>query len=235
VIPIVYLIYSQVQVYISVINPHDYDEVLKQWDYAIFGVNPTEWISVIASPILTEYLQICYYLFFWIPIVLGIELHKRKDSARFDEFVRMVMFSFYLSYICYLAMPAIGPRFSVHEFNSIATELPGLFFTDSIRNFVNQGGGITDPTIAAAIQVNRDCMPSGHTWITLVTMILAFKYKSKFKYPLLVIGSSLIFATIYLRYHYVVDVLAGSLLAVFSVWVEPKIRNLFIKLGFKNA
>ncbi len=235
VVPIVYLIYSQVQVYIGVINPHDYDEILKQWDFAIFGVNPTEWISQIANPILTEYLQICYYLFFWIPIVLGVELHRRKDSANFDELVRIVMFSFFFSYICYLAMPAIGPRFSVHDFNTISSELPGLFFTESIRNFVNQGGGITDPTVSAAIQVNRDCMPSGHTWVTLVTMILAFKYNSKLRYVLLVVGSSLIFATIYLRYHYVVDVMAGISLALLSVWIEPKIRNYFYRKGFTNA
>ncbi len=235
VVPIVYLIYSQVQVYIPVINPHDYDTILKNWDFALFGVNPTEWIYRISHPIITEYLQICYYFFFWMPLVLGIELHRRKDSENFNELIRLVMFSFYLSYICYFAMPAIGPRFSVHDFASISNELPGLLFTESIRNFVNQGGGITDPNLAAVLQVNRDCMPSGHTWITLVTIILSFRYNSKFRYALLVVGSSLIFSTIYLRYHYVVDVLAGISLALFSLWIEPKIKNFFFKKGFQNA
>jgi len=49
-VPIVFAIYSQVQVYIPFLNPYMYDEVLAQWDKAIFSVNPTEWIYQFSNP-----------------------------------------------------------------------------------------------------------------------------------------------------------------------------------------
>jgi membrane-associated phospholipid phosphatase len=35
----------------------------------------------------------------------------------------------------------------------------------------------------------------------------------------------LIFSTVYLRYHYAVDVFAGILLAFIVLWLEPKFRK----------
>jgi membrane-associated phospholipid phosphatase len=39
------------------------------------------------------------------------------------------------------------------------------------------------------------------------------------------LGSLLIFATVYLRYHYVVDLIGGFLFAVFSLWSGKIIFN----------
>jgi membrane-associated phospholipid phosphatase len=79
-------------------------------------------------------------------------------------------------------------------------------------------------------------MPSGHTMITLVNLYLVLKNKSYFRIPIFIIAMSLIFATIYLRYHYVVDVLAGVAFAIISVKLEPIVREYFKnKFGFKSA
>lgn len=235
VVPIIYLCYMQVQNYIAIINPHLYDEILIQWDRAIFGTDPTVWIFSISNPILTEYLQICYFLFFFLPIIHGIELYKKNEFDKLDRLLRTISFGFFFSYFLYLCMPAIGPRFFLHDFHNMNVELPGLFLTNIMRDFINLGGGIQAGTLDPIAVVNRDCMPSGHTMMTLINIYLLFRNNSVQKWVQLVIGLSLIFSTIYLRYHYVVDILAGAFFAFLAIYLEQKIRKYFQKLGFKNA
>ncbi|HRP02632.1 MAG TPA: phosphatase PAP2 family protein [Candidatus Kapabacteria bacterium] len=221
IVPIVFSIYTQVQVYIPFVNPSMFDAVLANWDRIIFGINPTDWIYQFANPYLTEWLQFAYMTYYIIPIILGVELIMSRRENDFDYLIRNVVLAFYLSYIAYLFMPAIGPRFTLHDFAILNIELPGVFATDFFRNIVNAGGGAPAGIANPAQFVNRDCMPSGHTWITIVNMYIAFKLSSKYRYLILLFGVSLIIATIYLRYHYVVDLLAGAVLAVCSLKVEP--------------
>lgn len=232
IIPIVFFIYSNIHLYIPLINPHDYDKLLIQWDYSIFGAHPTEWLAQFATPWLTEYLQFSYMMFYVIPFVLGIEFTLREKDDKFFEFARIVIFGFFVSYLLYFFMPAIGPRFLLHDFGSLNTELPGLFLTNWFRELVNAGGGVFPNTFNPAEIVNRDCMPSGHTMMTFISMLLAFRFNSKFKWIVLVVGLSLIFATVYLRYHYVVDVFAGIVFALITLWVEPKVEKLLKNNGF---
>jgi membrane-associated phospholipid phosphatase len=239
VIPLVLFLFDQVQNYIKVINPHDYDDILIKWDYAIFGLNPTEWIYQFANPVLTELLQISYASYFIMPIILGLELHFRKDEE-FNKFAGYLLFGYYFSYLLYLIMPAIGPRFVLHDFESINIELPGLFLTEYIRYIINSGENIPIEILKEisdlnpAFFVNRDCMPSGHTLVTTINMICAFKFKSKFKWVFLVLTILLIISTVYLRYHYVVDIIAGLILVVLIFLFEPYIRKALNSAGFIN-
>jgi len=56
--------------------------------------------------------------------------------------------------------------------------------------------------------------PSGHTAIALTVLILSYKYARNIFRVLLVPVALLIFATVYCRYHYVVDVMGGMVLTV---------------------
>lgn len=234
IVPLIFIIYTQVQYYIRIINPHFYDEILAQWDYAIFGVNPTEFLHQFSFPLLTEWLQISYLMYIFMPLMQGIELHYKKRDDRFKEFAAILLFGYYISYLLYFIMPAIGPRFLIHDYYSINKELPGLFFTDYIRYFIDSHATIFPDTAITAETINRDCMPSGHTLITLLNMTMAFRYKSYFRWFFLIVGTSLIFSTVYLRYHYVVDVFAGIICYLSVLFLEPKVRNWLEKIGFKN-
>jgi membrane-associated phospholipid phosphatase len=163
--------------------------------------------------------------------MLGVEFTVREDD-KFFEFARMLIFGFFVSYLLYFFMPAIGPRFTVHEFGSLNTELPGLWLTNTFRDMVNAGGGVFPGTENPAEIINRDCMPSGHTMMTFITIVIAFQFKSKYKWFVLIIGSSLIFSTVYLRYHYVVDVIAGVFFALLTLWMEPRIEKFLRNKGF---
>lgn len=221
----VYFIYNQTNTYITLINPNLYDELFIKIDHAICGDNPTHLTLQFANPYLTEFLQFCYMTFFFMPIIHGIELHIRRKDTEFDLLLRNILFGFYLSYLLYFFLPAIGPRFVLHDFSTLSNELPGVFLTEFFRSVVNTGGGIINPAIPPEVQVHRDCMPSGHTMMTLINIYLAFKFRSKLRYVFLIIGSGLIFATVYLRYHYVIDVIAGAVFFYVSLKLEKSVSK----------
>lgn len=229
IVPPAYVLYAGVKPIIDKLHSSDMDNYLIKIDRFIFGTDPTKYLAEFTDPILTEYLQICYFLFFLLPLLHGIEYLINNKTQPFLYLARNIIFAFLFSYLLYFFIPAIGPRFTLHNFELLSQEIPGLFFTEYIRDFINYGGGITNPNVDASLQVNRDCMPSGHTMMTLINIILAFRFGSKFKYIFLIIGASLVFSTVYLRYHYVIDVFAGVIFALISIKLEKNINKLISK------
>lgn len=76
-------------------------------------------------------------------------------------------------------------------------------------------------------------MASGHTMMSLLAVMLSFKLNSKLKWFMLISALSIIISTIYLRYHYTVDIIAGTILAVFVFIMIPLLNKFWIKKGIK--
>ncbi len=211
----------------------DYDDVLIAIDRWMFGVNPTEWLMRLANPPLTEILQIAYTLFYFLFIVVGYELYRRHNLDLFRYFVFIGTYGFFLSYIGYFFLPAVGPRFTLHDFSALDRDLPGLFLTPYLRWFVNAGESIPMgvPNEVSIAGTQRDVFPSGHTMMTLVLMYLSSRYKLKCRSFMYVTGTLLIVATVYQRYHYVIDLLAGTIFMLLCVSTAPRLSE-YIKRHF---
>jgi membrane-associated phospholipid phosphatase len=210
---------------IKPIRQQDYDQLFIQIDRWIFGTNPTHFLYQFSHPLITEILQIVYGMFYLLPIILGLSLLRRNRYLAMDYAVFSIVYGFYLSYLGYFSLPGIGPRFTLHNFDTINEVLPGIFLTNFLREFVNLGESIPYGTVNPAEVVQRDIFPSGHTMITLIIMYLSVRLKSRSKYFLLPIGTLLIIATVYLWYHYVIDLIAGLLFMILSVWSGRYIFN----------
>jgi membrane-associated phospholipid phosphatase len=221
---IILLIFKEIYRMVHPIHPTDYDQLLIAIDHWMFGVNPTQWIGQFAHPLLTEILQIAYFSYYILFMILGVELYRRYATQDFDKAAFMIVYGFYLSYLGYFALPGVGPRFTLHDFSSLETDLPGLWLTPLLRSIINAGESIPQSHADAINLVQRDVFPSGHTQLTIIVMALGFRYGIKARWLLLTLGSLLIVSTIYLRYHYVVDLLAGAVLAWFTLWTGDKLE-----------
>jgi len=232
--PIAYGIFVYTHYIVPAVNPNDIDTILIAIDKWLFwGNNPLDFLYVISSPLLTEILQICYTSFFILPLFVGGELSIKGRYVDILGFARIMIFGFFLSFLLYFPFPAIGPRFTIYDFANLSNELPGLLLTEPFRLFVNTGGGIPLGHHSPAEVVNRDCFPSGHTMMTVMLIFLAFKLRVKIRYFIAIIGFGLIFGTIYLRYHYVIDVFAGIFFAFIALKIEPKIELWLLKIRQK--
>ena len=231
ILPVGYMLYSQIHNYIPLINPNNFDTILATWDYALFGVNPTEWIYRFAHPILTEYFQIWYNFFQLLLIVPAVSLYRQNRMPEFRIYSMTILFAFYFSYLCYFAMPAIGPRFEVHDFYAIDRELPGLFITEPFRDLINAGNNIQSSMEDPYEFVNRDCMPSGHTMLSVLAILMVWRLRTRWRKLVTIGGISIIISTVYLRYHYVVDLMAGITLALCVFFIYEKLAEWWNRRG----
>jgi membrane-associated phospholipid phosphatase len=230
--PIVVIVYIfQVVGYlVHPIRGRDLDSLLILLDQRLFGLNPTEWIAQIHHPALTEFLQIVYASYYFLFLIAGYEIYRRKTYKEFNYYLLLLVLGFYLSYIGYLIVPAIGPRFTLHDFHSIYDEMPGLLLADGIRELLNMGESIPRGVPDPENYVHRDAFPSGHTQMTLVLIYSVWHYNLKNRKIITIIGILLIFSTVYLWYHYVIDLIAGGLFALATVRSAPYLRRFFERM-----
>ena len=91
-------------------------------------------------------------------------------------FYRRLGFCF--SYAGYFFLPAVGPRFTLHDFSRTDIDLPGLLFTPLCGGSSIIGNRFLRERPAAAFAcAQRDVFPSGHTMMTMVAVILAYKFR----------------------------------------------------------
>ncbi len=221
------------EIYILMLSVHNvlYDTYLIRIDRMLFGVNPTEFLNQYLNIYAVEFLQIVYGLFYLMPIIYAMELYlwHRYEELKYAIFV--VFFGFYLSFLGYLIIPAIGPRFTLHDFHNINTELPGIYFAVKIRYLIDIGesipGNISNPQDFA----QRDAFPSGHTIIMILITYLSHKIKSKSFYFYLPYTILLIFSTVYLRYHYFIDLIGGIPFVMITIFTANKLYKGKISFG----
>ncbi|MCP5061892.1 MAG: phosphatase PAP2 family protein [Ignavibacteriae bacterium] len=225
VIPLVFFTFKEINLIIRAIHSVDYDSLLISIDRFIFGLDPTVFLFQFANPILTEILQIAYASFFFLPIILGLEMQLKGKTDNLKFIIFIIIYGFLLSYIGYLFLPAVGPRFTLHNFEMTNIELPGLFLTNFLREVVNSGESIPSGTLNPMVVVQRDVFPSGHTQMTLIVMYLTIRLKSSYKIGILFTGTLLIFATVYMRYHYFVDLIGGTIFMIFTVLTAKHLYN----------
>ncbi|NOS85537.1 MAG: phosphatase PAP2 family protein [Ignavibacteria bacterium] len=210
-------IFKQVYIIGYALKPMDWDPVFMRLDFGLFGVNPTQWAYRFENPFLTEFLQIVYVYYYPMILVFGLELYLWNRYKEFKYTIFILFFSFFASYVFYLLFPANGPRFHLHDFYAINTELPGVFLTEYIRTFLNFGESIPPGVKNPQDFVQRDAMPSLHTITAFLIMYLSWKFKSKSFYFYLPYFICMVAATVYLRYHYVVDIAGGLIMCVITI------------------
>jgi len=209
----VFLIFDSLGGLVHYINPIDKDALLIEIDYHLFGLHPTLWLERLSSPWLTELLQIAYSTYFFLPIIYGIllKIHGKRDE--FELSIFLVILCFYLSFIGYILVPAIGPRFTIDHLHRIPyNSIEGIYFAEPIRKILDSIEGI-----------KRDAFPSGHSAIALVVLYLSYRFEKGLFWVYLLIVTALLFSTVYLRYHYVIDVIAGIVLAIGTVYFGERL------------
>ena len=191
---------------IRAVNPVDRDAQLIAFDRRLFGTDPTVWLEPFATPFLSDVLTVCYALYYFHPIVLGalvyVDDRKRAESARdFSRYAFVMVFVFFVSYAGYFFVPAVGPRYTVTH----AGPLPRGAVSEAI-----------DTTLDRLETNKRDCFPSGHTMVVVAVLAEAARRSRKTFWWFLPFAVGLLLATVYCRYHYVADVLAGLALVAVS-------------------
>ena len=188
-----------------VINSHhlgDQDEAIAAIDRFLFGgIDPIHSLESVISGSLSEWTALAYTFYgFMFLIVIGV-LFIRNDRKPFRHFSFVICLGLSLGYIGYSLVPVRGPL-SIHTFT---TSLQ-LHYLDQVKTV------LMDKT-----RINRDCFPSLHTAISLLLLWECWRYARVLFWTFLPFVITIPFACVYLRYHYVTDVIAGVFLSIFVI------------------
>lgn len=179
------------------VSPDDRSWQFLTWDRHLFGGDTVRVASSWRLPIVTDLLVLAYASYYFLPMALGIALCKRQRWKAFERMMFAVGFAFLLSYLCYFFFPARSPYLILPEL-----DLRGSWIVESFQAFVVHAG-----------LFKTEAFPSGHTSVTIVTLVMAWRYHRQAFWWLLPFGIGIVVATVVLGYHYVLDVVAGAVFA----------------------
>lgn len=207
------------------------DEKLMYMDEALFGVQPTLWLEKFLHPLAVDYFMVAYALFLVYPYFYLFYLYQKNQLPVFHRAMLAQILSLFVALTMFITLPAKGPRhiFEAANHHEYANQnlpeytipLQGIH-SDFLLRYTGKASlfQLQYDMWNQIERVKTDCMPSMHTSLCLIVLIYAIRYRHLFKWKKVslafwIIGNlSLFFSTVYLRYHWVVDVIAGALLAV---------------------
>ncbi len=189
------------------VNSHKWDAALSASDRFLFGDILSVRAQAVMTPFLTEILSFCYLLFF--PYLMISWFYYAYRGMPVLRKLMVGMFTIYgIGFLGYTLVPAAGPHLAYPE--AFSEPLTGWAIT-RFNEFVvaNGSNGV-------------DVFPSLHSAISFFLLIFDYK-NARWRHRIYLVPCVGIWiATIYLRYHYAVDLMAGFGLAAFALWVTNK-------------
>jgi len=197
---LVVVIFNAVGPVIERANAERWDLVFAALDLRVFGTLAVLWHGLLRRPSwFTDLSYVAYCTYYVAPIALAILLYRRPADGEFRLFVFTLVLTFYAAYALYFLFPTLGPRLSAADERTV---IGGGAVSDTIRAFVH-----------FAERNHTDAFPSGHTAGALVCLYFARRYSRGIFLVFLPVAGGIIFSTVYLYYHYIIDVVAGAALA----------------------
>jgi membrane-associated phospholipid phosphatase len=189
------------------LNPRRYDAFFQALDARWFPRLLPAWRNAFhRAPAFTDLVYVAYVSYYALPVLAGV-IARRRGPAAFERAVLTILLAFYASFVGYLLFPTSGPRLAPAD---EARALGGGAISDGIRAFLH-----------VAERTRLDAFPSGHTAIALVSAAVAARVAPRHGAALLAWAGAVVFSTVYIHVHYVVDVLAGAILAAVLLGAAP--------------
>jgi membrane-associated phospholipid phosphatase len=206
------LVYTNLHDTIGFVNPNDVHDQLAALDRALLGVSPTQWAERFITPARTEWMQFFYANFVWLAPSVSVALLAQKRWADFRAATLAVLTCFFLGYALYVIFPAAPPRLA------LARE-----YTKNLSGYPQFFSRLNADAFSLLPVDSRAAFPSLHTAVSVVMLACAWRHLRTWFWIALPLAVGLWVSTIYLRHHYVVDLLAGFALAPLAFLAAPRL------------
>jgi hypothetical protein len=221
------MVYFRLTDIFPIVNPREFDAPLHAIDTAIFGTDLSVWVDPYLTRGIVDWFATWYWLYF--PMVLTGVLWAiliSKDPARRARFAVGTILCFLLGHTIYTFVPGLGPWHHLADQYQGVQE-GGWFFQANWRTYRTGAG--------------YDIFPSLHTAVSTWYSIFLIRERKTWRparllAPIVVfITVNVVIATIVLRWHYFIDLVAGATLAVTCDLVSrhalPRYEALRARLG----
>lgn len=181
----------------TLVTPHWQDAKLIALDYWLTGVHPSVWLEQFATPFRNDAMQLVYFTYFTYLLIVGGVLYVREEYRAYWSVMTYSMAGYMIGYFIAMFFPIESPWFSMAGWWK--GPLEGGPFT-AMMSFIEHYG-----------RVRGAAFPSAHVTGATAALWGAWKYRRWLFWALLPFYAGMCVSTIWGRYHYVADVLAGML------------------------
>lgn len=172
-----------------------FDRFFIEFDYNLAGVHPSVWLARYANPALNDFMQFAYLTYFLYLVILPAILYFNRERLAFWTVMACTAIGNYSIYVIALLIPVESP---FHALAALQTkELTGGPVT-AVINLIERFG-----------RVHGAAFPSAHVAGSMVAILASWRCRRWLFWICLPFFISMCVATVYGRYHYVADVLAG--------------------------
>jgi membrane-associated phospholipid phosphatase len=194
------LLYKEVERLAPFLGDWRLTKTIPAWESALFGGQPSLYLSErLAFVPLSEYLHFCYLAYvIVIPSVAAYWYVSGRRQA-FGELLLLLSAVLLGSYLFFILLPVDSPYYLSPR---LGPPLSGHFFFDLVHQVSARGGA------------RGGAFPSAHVSGSVVVSLVAWRHQRRLAYLLVAITVSVMVATVYGRFHYVLDTLAGAGLAI---------------------
>jgi membrane-associated phospholipid phosphatase len=200
--------------------PDYLDPVVARLEQALFGCQPSvlfmqklPWLAV------SELFYVSYFSYYIMIAGVGLALYLRSRQ-QFYHYVSVVSFLFYVCYLIYIFLPVIGSRAFFHQVDgyTLPQATQQLALTDAYPEAVQAGVFFRIMRwVYRVFEAPGAALPSSHVAVALCTVFFSFRYLRRIRYIHLAVALLLCLSTVYCRYHYAIDVLAGLVAAAIVI------------------
>jgi membrane-associated phospholipid phosphatase len=204
----------------------DMDAELIALDQRLFGMQASVAMQAWITPALTSWMQFAYFFHVLNGPLVALFVYLFRARERFREMMTGVIVVTFFGLLGYLLVPAIGPMYTLSDQYTVPLAEPlevmrrQMEFMDFAR-------------------IRRDVFPSLHVGLSLVVWLYAYRNSRRLFWVLAPLMLSLFVSTVYLRYHYLIDVVAGLILAplcfVLTNWLFRRCADVRVLLPVPGA
>lgn len=205
-------VYTNLHDTVRFLNPHDIHHHLAAAEGWLFGGQPVVWAEQYITRGRTEFFNLVYANFFVVAPSVVILLWLRRQDAAARQVLLGTIICFYTGYVLYVIFPAAPPRLYFESLGLFSVTLRGGAITNFQQALIEMM-----PNHAA-----RAAFPSLHAGVSCLSLAYAWRHARGYFPVLLAFVVPLLVSTVYLRHHWVVDLLAGAALVPWVLWITPR-------------
>ena len=192
--------------FLPYVNPGTFDAKLYWIDVHVLHFEPSLFTARFSTPLVTEWFAFFYFSYFFLIVVHVFPLvYFSRRTKLLAEFALGVLLCFGIGHVGYMLVPGYGP---VRELQGLyGGALPEGFWMRLVNDAVRTGGA------------QKDIFPSLHTAMPVYVALFSFRHRDKlpFRYTWPIVAffaANIVIATMFLRWHWLIDVVAGLVLSV---------------------
>ena len=207
------LLYAELATLNRFLTENFFDQVVQDWDAKILGGQPSMGLSsALPWMPLSEVLHLGYFAYYFIIPVALIGVYCTKGFAALHRTAFAVALAFLVSYLIFMIFPVAGPRYEFARIEGPISE--GMFF-GLVHTILENGSS------------KGTAFPSSHIAASLAAILVAGREDARWFWLLVVPEVVLALGTVYGRFHYAVDALAGFALALLIWGFDRRLPGIF--------